>query len=49
MLFCAFLAHFLASENFPEKFGYVIFEYLWSLNVMQNIKKTNLPIPRKML
>ena len=37
--FGAFLAHFQASENFSKKFDSVSFEYLWSLNFMQNIKK----------
>ena len=38
--FWPFLAHFRAIfENFPKKFDSVSFEYLWSLNFMQNIKK----------
>ena len=35
---------------FPKKFGSVNIEYLWSLNFIQNVKKTNEPIIlRKML
>ena len=40
---------FQASKNFPKKFNSITFEYLWSLNFMQNIQKTNQPILRKML
>ena len=44
----AILAHFWASENFPKKFGSISFEYLWSLNFMQNIIiKSNKPILKK--
>ena len=35
----AILTQYLASENFPKKFGFVSFEYLWFLNLMQNINK----------
>ena len=33
------LTNFRASENFPPKFGSISFDYLRSLNFMQNIKK----------
>ena len=39
--------HFSENENFPEKSGSVTFEHLWTPNFMQNIRKTNEPIPRK--
>ena len=45
----AILALFQASKNFPPKIGFVSFENLGPLNFMQNIKKTNDPILRKML
>ena len=47
--FGQFLAFFRESKNLKKKFGFVSFEYLWSLNFMQNIKKNNEPVLRKML
>ena len=36
--FCTFLACFCTNKNFYKKFYSISFEYLWSLNFMQNIK-----------
>ena len=33
------LACFRESKKFPQKFNFVSFENLWSLNFIQNIKK----------
>ena len=43
------LARFQASKDFSKNFGSVSFGYLWSTNFIQNIKKTNQPILRKVL
>ena len=35
------------NENVPEKSGSITFECFWTSNFMQNIRKTNEPILRK--
>ena len=46
-IFGPILGPFGPNESFPEKLGSVMHKSPWKLNFMQNMKKNNEPIPRK--